>query len=186
MARVPYFDIGLAEGRAADTYAKLPRLNIFAMMGHAGCLIDGVTRLGNQVLSHTELEPWLREIVILRVGVLTGSAYEVHQHRLIALAYGIEADRVEQVISGSLDSLDERERLICDLVPPLLSTVRLDDALFVRAVETFGIRCVQEIVLLVGYYFMMSRFLVTFDVDIEQGEATLPMRLPGMVDVEPS
>ncbi|MCC2102709.1 MAG: carboxymuconolactone decarboxylase family protein, partial [Hyphomicrobiales bacterium] len=80
MARIPYFDISKAEGRAKKAYEKLPKLNIFRMLGHSGELVDGFNRLGSQILYFTKIDPILREIAIIRVGVLSKAGYEVHQH----------------------------------------------------------------------------------------------------------
>ena len=84
MARIPYFDPAQARGRARDWYGKLPPLNIFRMMGHSGEMLDGFVRLGNQILAFSEIDPVLREIAIVRVGVLSNARYEVHQHEAIS------------------------------------------------------------------------------------------------------
>ncbi len=70
MARVRYLDPAATTGRAAAAYAKLPPLHIFRILGHGGEFIDGFTPLGSQILKFTSLDPVLRDIGILRVGVL--------------------------------------------------------------------------------------------------------------------
>jgi alkylhydroperoxidase family enzyme len=186
MARVPYFDRSKVEGRAKAAMDKLPPLNLFAMLAHSGDLVDGVTRLGNQILSHTELDPWLREIAILRTGVLTGSKYEVYQHRLIAQAYKIADDRIDAVIAGDLAALTPLEQAVCRFVATMMTTERPSDALFNEMMDLIGLRPLQELVVTCGYYFMVSRFLVTFDVDIEDPSQRSadrpPLVLPGMPD----
>jgi alkylhydroperoxidase family enzyme len=184
MARVPYFDRSKLEGRAKAAMDKLPPLNLFAMLAHSGDLVDGVTKLGNQLLSHTELDPWLREIVILRVGVITGSAYEVYQHRRIAQAYRIADERIDAVIAGDMAALMPLEQAVCAMVETVLALGRPSDEQFNQMMELIGLRPLQELVLTCGYYFMISRFLVTFDVDIESQEQMggdrPPLILPGM------
>lgn len=184
MARVPYFDRSKLAGRAKAAMDKLPPLNLFAMLAHSGDLVDGVTKLGNQILSHTELDPWLREIVILRVGVLTGSDYEVYQHRRIAQAYHIAEERIDAVIAGDMAALTPVEQAVCGFVETVLALGRPSDAQFNQMMDLIGLRPLQELVITCGYYFMVSRFLVTFDVDIEteaqMGGERPPLILPGM------
>jgi len=84
MARVPYFDLA----QASDTYRQLigsrPPLNLYRMLPHAGKVAEGFLALGGAILRENRLDSRLREIAILRVGLLCGSSYEVHQHRRVA------------------------------------------------------------------------------------------------------
>ena len=66
-------------------------------------------------------KPWLREIVILRVGVITGSAYEVYQHRRIAQAYRIADERIDAVIAGDMAALTPLEQAVCAMVETVLA-----------------------------------------------------------------
>ena len=50
--------------------------------GRASCKLGALLRRG-------ELDPRLREIAILRVGMLCGAGYEVHQHRWVARRVGL-------------------------------------------------------------------------------------------------
>ncbi|MCX8497916.1 MAG: hypothetical protein ORN25_00985, partial [Caulobacteraceae bacterium] len=55
---------------------------------------------------------------------------------------------------------------------------------FNQMMELIGLLPRQELVITCGYYFKVSRFLVTFDVDIEtqeqMGGDRPPLNLPGM------
>jgi hypothetical protein len=78
MARVPYFDPDLAEGpRAKAAFGRIGAdpANIFRMLGHSGEMIDGWTKLGTQILTYSSLDPKLREIAIIRTGVMMKSDY---------------------------------------------------------------------------------------------------------------
>jgi Carboxymuconolactone decarboxylase family. len=97
MARIPYFDPTQAEGRARKAYTKLPDLNIFRMLGHSGDMIDNFTKLGNSILVYGDLNPVLREIAIVRTGVLRRSSYEVHQHEAISRKLGMTDDLIAAI-----------------------------------------------------------------------------------------
>ncbi|HEY5071288.1 MAG TPA: carboxymuconolactone decarboxylase family protein [Caulobacteraceae bacterium] len=168
MARIPYFDTATATGRAARAYEKLPPLNIFRMMGHAGELIDGFTKLGTQILNFTSLDPILREIAIIRVGVLSKAGYEVYQHERIGRRLGMSDGLIAAIHEGpGAAGLDEARREVMEFTDDLVANVRAGDATFQPLERRLGYKALQELTITVGYYMLVSRFLETFDVDIE-------------------
>jgi hypothetical protein len=48
--------------------------------------------------------------------------------------------------------------------------VRASDATFVPAREALGDKVLQELTVIIGFYMLVSRFLETFDVDIDEGD----------------
>ncbi len=52
----------------------------------------------------------------------------------------------------------------------VVANVRPADATFNPLNDRLGYKALQELTLTIGYYMMVSRFLETFDVDIEAGE----------------
>ena len=172
MARIPYFDPATAVGRAAAAYEKLPPLNIFRMMGHAGELIDGFTRLGTQILNFTSVDPVLREIAIVRVGVLSGATYEVFQHERIARRLGLSDALIAAIHEGpAAAAFDEGQAEVMAFTDDVVANVRAADATFEPLKTRLGYKALQELTLTIGYYMMVSRFLETFDVEIEAGDA---------------
>jgi 4-carboxymuconolactone decarboxylase len=182
MARIPYFDPARAEGRAKAQYAKLPALNVFRMMGHAGEMLDGVVRLGSQITTFSELDPVLREIAIIRVGVLSAAAYEVHQHRRIGRAIGMSQALLDGIAEGPDAAVfDEAQRQVMLFTDEAVIQVRPSDAVFNPLLDRLGPKRLQELVIAIGYYMLLCRFLETFDVDIEPAETAPPDdQLPGV------
>lgn len=168
MARIAYFNPAMATGRARAAYAKLPDLNIFRMLGHVGDLLDGYYRFGNQLLAYTSLDPVLRELAILRVGHRSGSAYELQQHERIARGIGMADALLDAAAAGAgHPALDDRQRLTIAFVDEVIDNVRASDATFLPLREWLTDRALQELVLTVGYYMTVCRFVETFDVDLE-------------------
>ncbi|HEV2362987.1 MAG TPA: carboxymuconolactone decarboxylase family protein [Caulobacteraceae bacterium] len=175
MARIPYFDTSKASGRAARAYEKLPPLNIFRMLGHSGELVDGFTRLGTQILYFTSLDPVLREIAILRVGVLSHAKYEVFQHQRIARGIGMSDALIAAIREGPKAALfDDAQREVMAFTDDVVANVRASEATFAPLRKRLGYKGLQELVITIGYYMLVSRFLETFDVDIEEGAAGAP------------
>ena len=178
MARIPYFDPAQATGRAAEWYKKLPPLNIFRMMGHAGEMLDGFVRLGNQILAFSKLDPVLREIAIVRVGVLSQAGYEVHQHEAISRRLGMDDAKIAAIHEGpDARAFSDLERLVMRYTDDVVANVRASDATFAPLSKVFSYKEMQELTITIGYYMMVSRFLETFDVDIE--DAAVNLNLPG-------
>ena len=178
MARIPYFDPALATGRAAEWYKKLPPLNIFRMMGHSGDMLDGFVRLGNQILAFSALDPVLREIAIVRVGVLSKAGYEVHQHEAISRRLGMDDAKIKAIHEGpDAKAFSDLERLVMRYTDDVVANVRASDATFQPLSKTLSYKEMQELTITIGYYMMVSRFLETFDVDIE--DKSVSVNLPG-------
>ena len=168
MARIPYFDPAEAEGRAKRCYSKLPPLNIFKMLGHAGEMLDGFVRLGNQILYYADIDPVLREIAIIRTGVLCGSSYEVYQHKRIGRQAGMSEALVKAVEAGPQDpALTPLQRQVMAFTDDVVKNVRASDATFNPIAEALGYKQTEELLITIGYYMMVSRFLENLDVEIE-------------------
>lgn len=168
MARIPYFDLAQAPQSYTDLLQQRHPLNLYRMLPHAGPAAEGFLKLGGALLRQNELEATLREIAILRVGLLSQAAYEVHQHRRVARNVGLADAKVAALEpGGDLSVLDERERFVLDFTDQLFHHVKAPDAMFARAQQLFSHRQIAELVLTVGFYMMVSRFLENFEVDIE-------------------
>jgi alkylhydroperoxidase family enzyme len=168
MARIPYFDRTQATGRAAKAYERLPKLNIFDMLGHCGELIDGFTKLGTQILNFSSLDPVLREIAIIRVGVLSKAKYELYQHERIARGMGMSDALIAGIHEGpDAKVFDDLQRLIMAFTDDVVANVRASDATFEPLKARLTFKALQELTITIGYYMLVS-FLETFDVDIEE------------------
>ena len=172
MARIPYFDPSRAEGKAVKAYAALPALNIFKMLGHSGDLLEGFSRFGGYLLNRTSLDPVLREIAIVRVGVLSKATYEVHQHEAISRRLGMS----DALIAGIHEGPDAAvftgvQRQVMRYTDDVVLNVRAGDATFEPMRAALGDKALQELTVVIGFYMLVSRFLETFDVEIETGEA---------------
>ncbi|SIR61238.1 carboxymuconolactone decarboxylase family protein [Pseudacidovorax sp. RU35E] len=168
MARVPYFDLA----QASDTYRQLigsrPPLNLYRMLPHAGKVAEGFLALGGAILRENRLDSRLREIAILRVGLLCGSSYEVHQHRRVARNVGLADDKVAALEPGAdPGALDATERMVLDYVDQVVEHVKAPDEMFEALCKQLSPALVAELTLVIGFYMMVSRFLENFEVDIE-------------------
>jgi len=139
------------------------------MLGHSGELIDGFTKLGTQILNFSSLDPVLREIAIIRVGVLSRAKYEVYQHERIARGMGMSDALIAAIHEGPAAKVfDEPQRLVMAFTDDVVMNVRASDATFEPMKAQLTFKALQELTITIGYYMLVSRFLETFDVDIEE------------------
>ncbi|MDP3660140.1 carboxymuconolactone decarboxylase family protein [Phenylobacterium sp.] len=169
MPRIPYFNPTDAVGpRAKKAYEKLPPLNLFRMLGHLGELMEGFTKLGGQLLNFGKLDPVLREIVIIRVGVLSEAPYEITQHEWIGRRVGMSDALIAAIHEGpDAAAFDDLQRMMMQFTDDVVKNVRASDATFEPLRARLSYQELQEVVLTIGYYMTVSRILETFDVELE-------------------
>src|SRR5262245_30469617 len=159
MARTAYFDLAQAPPAYTELLGERPPLNLYRMLPHAGPAAVGFLNLGGALLRRGELDPQLREIAILRVGMLSGATYEVHQHKRVARKAGLAPEKIAALTEPGSDFavFSERERFVLDFTDQVVHHVKVNDATFARAQELFGQRPLAELVLTIGFYMMVSR-----------------------------
>ena len=168
MARIPYFDLAQAPASYSEMLGSRPPLNLYRMLPHAGKAAEGFLRLGGALLRDNELDSRLREIAILRVGLLSNASYEVHQHRRVARKVGLADAKVAALEPGAdISALDELELMVLRFTDEVFHRVKAPDAMFDAMRTRLSTKALSELVLTIGFYMMVCRFLENFEVDIE-------------------
>ena len=140
-------------------------------------LLRAFSRFGNHLLYKTALDPVLREIAILRVGVLSDAAYEMYQHDAISRSLGMSDELLAAIRAGADDpAFDDLQRLVVRYT---------DDVVRQRAgrptprstpcARHLSVQELQELTVTIGFYMAVSRYLETFGVDIEAPGTTEPL-----------
>jgi len=172
MARIPYADPSQYDDKTAKLIERLAPLNLFKMMAHAPGLLRPFVNLGSAFLYDGKLDPVTRECAILRVGYLSNASYETAQHEKIGRDLGMSDALLDALKQGpDAAGLSEEQRLAVALVDDVVANVKASDATFQPALAHFGREQLQELTLVTGYYMMVSRYLETFEIDIEDGGA---------------
>ena len=171
MSRMPYPDPkAVPESVQALLDARPPR-NVFKMMAHAPSLMPGIMELTGAILYRSKLSPVLRELVILRVGHLCGSSYEVHQHRKISAAIGLSQEKIDGTARDADPKLYQgRELLVVRMTEQVVRKVKADDALFADAAAELGNELLMELLVIIGLYVMLAQVLENAEVEVEDGD----------------
>ncbi|GHC82497.1 hypothetical protein GCM10007320_25710 [Pseudorhodoferax aquiterrae] len=181
MARIPYFDLDQASPTIREMVASRPPLNIYRMVAHGGPSAEGFLALGNAILRRSELDPVLRELVILRVGALCGSHYEVFQHRRVAAQAGVSPEKIEAVLQRPEDgpppaAFTALELQVLHYTDAVVRQVKAPASLFDAVAASLPHRQLVELTMAIGFYMLVCRLLENFEVDLE---AAPPAAAPG-------
>ena len=168
MARIPYVETENAHWLTREILARRNNRNIHRMLGHSGPLADAFVRLATTLRYESELDPALREIAILRVGVLSGATYEVTAHRVHARTAGLSEEQIAAVEAGEADSaaLTLLQQGVMRFTDDVVANVRASDATFQPLQGALAPRSLVELVVAIGFYMAACRFLETFDIDV--------------------
>ena len=160
MARIPY-------APPANPGSDHP-LNLFRMLAHSPPVLNGFAKLDDSLLQDAALAPRLRELAIVRVGILAGASYEVDKHTAIARAVGVSDAELDALHSNNpRDALGDTERAVVELTDELFGAVRASDDALARVRRHLDDRQLVELVVTIGYYGLVCRVLETLGVDHE-------------------
>jgi alkylhydroperoxidase family enzyme len=144
-------------------------INVYKALLHNPALAQSWFHHINTVRWGTKVEGRLREVLIIRVGHLTGSAYILRQH-VPKLA---EAEGLSPELCGALghwrDSKEftDRERAALAFADAMTERVEVPDAVFEPLRDHFSERQIVELAVLIATYNMHSRVLQALDVDLQ-------------------
>jgi len=168
------------------TLSALPPLNVFRMMARAPASFQPWIDFAMTILLTSEFDARKREIAVLRVAHVTGSRYEWTQHVTVARRVGLHDEEIEKIASdGPVTGLDDEGNLLCRVADEISRDVRLSDEALEAIVGRYGERQVTELILCCGYFNMLSRFLESTRVELEE-DARLDQARKWIQDVDPS
>ena len=133
---------------------------------------DAAQRVGETVRFESALPPQLRELAILIVAAKWKAQYEWWAHERIARREGLDEKVIENVKAETRsDSSNPTEAVVYNFARELLDEHRVSDNLYDEAIELLGETGVVELVILLGYYTLVSMTLNVFEVPVPAGES---------------
>jgi 4-carboxymuconolactone decarboxylase len=92
----------------------------------------------------------------------------VFQHERIGRQLGMSDELIGAIHAGpEAAEFDDLQRLVMRFTDDVVVNVRAGDDTFGPLLQRLSPRELQELVMTIGYYMAVSRFLETFDVDVE-------------------
>jgi alkylhydroperoxidase family enzyme len=155
--------------------AKLRDLNLFTTAARLPRPFKPWLLLGRALVINGTLPFIDRELVILRVAILTRSGYEWGQHVRIAVDGGVPRAAIDRVAAGPGDpGWQERERLLMKAVDELRAEGRIGGPTWLGLAGHLDEKQLIELPMLVGYYTMVAYLLNSIEVVPEPGSEPLP------------
>ena len=180
MAIIPYAHEDPQDDRVRAVLDRLPepRINLFTMLANAPALIGPSLRLGEAILTRSDLSAELRELAILQSARVTATEYEWVQHEGIAKLIGVPDEKVAAIRSGALDTLEPAEAAAMRLVEQCIGDRTPDETLVREVAEHHGRNGLVELLLVAGYYAMLGGVMRAVRIDVDS------VLEKGMVDAE--
>jgi 4-carboxymuconolactone decarboxylase len=178
MARLEPLDLNnltADQQRVADAIRSGPRGGMrgpFEAWLRSPDLADHAQQLGAYCRFGTLLPRDVAELAILVTGKHWKAQFEFWAHARLAREAGLPEDAIEAIRTGRQPRLDRSDLgAAYGLVTEYLSTNRVTDATYERALATFGERGLVDLIGIVGYYGLVSMTLNIFEVALPAGEA---------------
>ena len=167
--KIPLPDDADLESESREILAKLPALNVFRMMANAPASFRPLIEFAFSLLVTSEFDARKREIAILRVAHVTRASYEWFQHVIVAKRVEVTDAEIEQIaVDGPVTGLDEEGNLLCRVADEISNEVRLGDDALQQILDRYGTRQATELILCISYFNMLSRFLESTRVELEE------------------
>ncbi len=144
-------------------------INVYRMLLHSPPLAESWFEHINQVRWGTGLGGRLREIVIIRMGHLVGSAYVLRQHvPRLAEAEGVSRAECDALGDWRASGMfDERERATLAFVDAMTVSPEVPDEAFDPLRVHFDDRGIVELSVMIAAYIAHSRLLQALQIDLE-------------------
>lgn len=171
MARIPYASLHTDEARPLVARIVAERgsvLHLYQMLLHSPVVAEGWLALLTAIRQKAALSGRLRELVIMRIAVVNGAAYEAVQHAPIALKEGMTQAQIDALDAWETSSLfSETERAVLTLSDQMTRQVQVREKQLAAVNGCLGERETVELVATIAAYNMVSRFLEAFQIHAE-------------------
>ncbi len=154
----------------------MAELSIFRVLLHHPPLAKAVFTMLSTLLFNSKLDLRLRELVIMRIGWVTGSVYEWTQHWRVAKTLGVdEADLLAVREWRSADRFGDAERAVLAATDETLASGTISTETW-KACEAHvgGREGLLELVAAIGTWRMISSLLRSLEVPLEEGVEPWP------------
>ncbi|MEI7548093.1 MAG: carboxymuconolactone decarboxylase family protein [Actinomycetota bacterium] len=146
---------------------RAKQANLYRALANHEELLIGWLELSWRLRQQAVLPRRLRELMIVRGAFLSGSDYERRNHEELALANGVSAQELVELVDWeSSQVFSEPERASFAMVDAMHAG-DIPDEVVARAKQQFGPAELVELVVTAGFYFMLPQVLSALRVPLE-------------------
>lgn len=157
-----------AISRIAARAIRAPQMHLFTTLGQHRLLFLAFLPYSGVLLNWGKLPKRDTELVILRVGRLRGSEYELQQHRRLARSRGVDTALQERIFAGpDAEGLTDRQRALLRGVDEFVRAREISDETFAELSAHLDRRQIIEFCALAGHYDAIAGILATLRVPMD-------------------
>ncbi|MBB3605147.1 alkylhydroperoxidase family enzyme [Mycolicibacterium sp. BK556] len=147
---------------------RAPHMHLFEILGQHKLLFLSFLPYSHVLLNWGKLSKRDKELVILRVGHLRNSAYELQQHRRLARSRGLDSALQDKIFAGpTAQGLTDRQRALITAVDEFVLNRDLSDETFADLSTHLSREQVIEFCALAGHYDAIAAILATLRVPMD-------------------
>jgi alkylhydroperoxidase family enzyme len=135
------------------------------------------TRVSEHIRQQSTLSMRIRELLIIRIGVLCRSEYEWAAHAPAGRRAGLTDADIERIVAGPGTGGDPVDNALLRAVDDLYRDAVVSDSTWRELAAVFDSRQLLDILITTGGYRMVSMALNTFGVQLEPGAERFPPAL---------
>lgn len=114
---------------------------------------------------HTSLDKRVHEVVVLSIGAVWKSAYELYSHSIIARGAGVPETAIQALVAGTnSEHLLPKEQVAHRFARQLATEYKVDAELYREAEAIFGRAGLVDMVYLIGMYLLTCAMLNAFEI----------------------
>jgi alkylhydroperoxidase family enzyme len=169
-------DEAKAAAEEVKVAAAMAELNVFRVLLRHPTVAKRINDQLVTLLFRGRLDVRLRELLILRIGWVTGSAYEWTQHWHVAVGLGLdEADLVAVRDWRNAERFGPAERAVLAATDETLETGTISPETWVECeAHLGGPEELLELVVAIGNWRLLSSLLRSLEIPLEEGRTAWP------------
>ncbi len=140
------------------------------MLAHSPAGTRAFRHTGGWIRFKSRFDSRLREMAILRIGVITRTDYEYSHHIEFGRQFGMSDDDIRAVIAGpEAAELPELERLVLTAADEVTEDLSISTETFDALRRHLDAELLVELTIIVSYYNAVVRLLRSLEIDVEPG-----------------
>ena len=154
--------------RIAARSIRAPHMHLFETLGQHKVFFWAFLLYSGELLNRGKLPKMDKELVILRVGHLRGSEYELQQHRRLGRSRGVDDGLQEKIFAGpDAEGLTGRQRALLRAVDEFITDRDLSDETFAALSAHLSRQQIIEFCALAGHYDTIAGILAALRVPMD-------------------
>ncbi len=143
--------------------------NIYKALAHKPKILKTIGPFVASVQQPDELDPKLKERIILRVSGINRSAYCTHAHRQISAKMGFTEKEIDEISNPDFANIDESEKAALRFAEALtVNPGHIPDGVFKDLERYYSESQIVEITAIAALYNMINRFNEALKLDPEE------------------